>query len=324
MKQITINKNDANKRLDAFIHKIIPQLPPSLMYKYLRTKRIKLNGGRTDGKTKLCEGDTLDLYINDEFFTSDEETARTTEILKSIKPNLDIVYEDANIIITDKPYGLIAHEDENESFNTLINRVKGYLYQKGEYDPEAEQSFAPALCHRIDRNTAGLVIAAKNAEALRIVNEQIKKRSIDKHYLCLVHGEMQEKEQTLTAYLKKDASENKVEVRNKPFNGALAAVTKYKVLQVKADQSLLEVELITGRTHQIRAHLAHMGHPLVGDGKYGKLEKGGGRRYQALYAYKLRFNFEEDAASLQYLNGKTVKIDMNKIDFVNFGDKNKW
>ena len=315
MKIITVGKNDAGQRLDKFLSKAVKGLPMSMMYKSIRTKKIKVNRKRTDQKYVLCEGDEIQLFIRDEFFDSPE---RDDGALSRITPKLNIVYEDDNVMLLNKRPGVLVHEDAEGGENTLIMHIKAYLYSKGEYDPANEQSFAPALCNRIDRNTGGIVIAAKNASALRDMNAKIKQGEIRKHYLCLVHGVPQKNKDIIKGYLKKNSKDNTVEVRDKYFDGAKEIITGYEVLQRRGEQSLVEIELFTGRTHQIRAHMAHIGHPLVGDGKYGinKDDRQKGFKYQALYAYKLIFPKTDTESSLSYLEGKEFSLDKKDIWFV--------
>lgn len=313
MRELIIKKNDAGQRLDKFITKTL-DLPTSLLYKSIRLKKIKLNRKRAEANTILREGDTIQCFLAEEFF---EKKIDDSSLLR-ITPKLSIIYEDENIMLLDKRPGVSVHEDENGSTNTLITHIIAYLYQKGEYNPEAEQSFTPALCNRIDRNTGGIVIAAKTAEALRIMNEKIKEREIDKFYLAAVHGIPEKKEDTLYGYLLKDDKNNIVRVYDKnPPKNAKNIITKYKVIAKKADSALLEVELLTGRTHQIRAHMAHIGHALIGDGKYGvnREDRTRGYKYQALYSYKLRFSFKGEPTALEYLNGKEFSISKNDIYF---------
>ena len=315
MKEFQIKKNDAGQRLDKFLTKAVKGLPISLMYKYIRTKKIKVNRARTEQKYVLQEGDIVQLFIKDEFFDSPE---KDNSALASITPKLTIVYEDENIILCNKRPGVLVHEDDEGKDNTLIMHIKAYLYQKGEYDPENEQSFAPALCNRIDRNTGGIVIGAKNAEALRVMNEKIKNDEISKFYYCVVHGKMPKKADTLTGFLLKDSDKNQVKIFDKQIKGSKNIITKYKVVSEKNGMSLLEIELVTGRTHQIRAHMSYIGHPLLGDGKYGinKDDRAKGYKYQALYAYRLRFDFDDDSGSLGYLNGKEVKLSRDDVWFL--------
>ena len=285
--------------------------PESLLQKYIRLKRIKRNGKGTKRDVRLVEGDVLQLYINDEFF---ERPTEENAWLKIATPRLDIVYEDENILLADKKPGVLCHSAGEWSWDTLISNIQAYLRQSGEWDPKAENAFTPALCNRIDRNTGGIVIAAKNAEALRILNQKIKDREIEKRYLCIVHGTPKPAEGRLEGYLFKDAKENRVYITKKPQPGAKTAVTFYRTLKTKSGLSLVECELLTGRTHQIRAQMAAAGWPLLGDGKYGKLDKRYDRKYQALYSYKLRFDFTTDAGILAYLNGKSFEV--ASVDFV--------
>ena len=312
MKELTIGTNDAGQRLDRFLAKAVPLLPASLAQKYIRLKRIKRNGARAQRDTRLEAGDRLQLYINDEFFDTPRED---NAYLTVAAPKLNIVYEDENILLVDKRPGLAVHPHDGAEYGrTLIDQIQAYLYQKHEWRPREENAFTPALCNRIDRNTGGIVIAAKTAEALRVMNQKIKDRELDKRYLAIVEGTPKPKEGSLKGYLFKDAVKNRVFVTDGPKPGAKTCQTNYRVLDSRNGLSLVECELITGRTHQIRAQFAHAGHPLLGDGKYGKLDKRFDRTYQALYSYKLTFLFTTDAGSLSNLNGKSFQVE--KVDFV--------
>ena len=312
MKEFTIGTNDAGQRLDRFLSKAVPLLPASLAQKYIRIKRIKLNGGRADRDTRLKAGDVLQLYINDEFFDKPRED---NAFLTVATPKLNIVYEDEHILLADKRPGLAVHPHDGAEYGrTLIDHIQAYLYQKREWRPREENAFTPALCNRIDRNTGGIVIAAKTAEALRVLNQKIKDRELDKRYLAIVEGTPKPAKGSLKGYLFKDAKKNRVFVSNTPQPGSKSCQTNYVTLASKNGLSMVECELITGRTHQIRAQFAHAGHPLLGDGKYGKLDKRYDRTYQALYSYQLTFQFTTDAGALEYLNGKSFRVE--KVDFV--------
>ncbi len=307
MREFTIGKNDAGQRLDRFLSKAMPLLPPALLQKYIRIKRVKCNGARCQRDQRLAEGDVLQLYINDEFF---EQPREDNLFLTLFQPKLNILYEDENLLLADKRPGMVVHADETEKVNTLINHIQAYLYQKREWNPKWENAFAPALCNRIDRNTGGIVIAAKNAEALRILTAKIRDREITKKYLCIALGRMDPPQGKLERFLLKDEGKKLVSVYRRPVPNGKSAVTLYRTLQTRGELSLVEAELLTGRTHQIRASFADAGHPLLGDGKYGKgdVNRRYGETRQALCSYYLRFDFPTDAGMPQSLGGRTFQV----------------
>lgn len=313
MKEFSVGPNDAGQRLDRFVGKTVPLLPESLLQKYIRIKRIKVCGKGAKRDTRLQLGDTVQMYIVDAFF---EKPTDENAYLKISAPKLNIVYEDEHILLVSKPAGVLCHSAGEWSADTLVANIQAYALQRGDWNPKAENSFAPALCNRIDRNTSGIVIAAKTAEALRIMNEKIRAREVDKYYLCIAQGRPKPAAGKLEGYIFKDAKKNQVYVRKSPEPGAKTAVTEYRTLETRNGLSLLECRLHTGRTHQIRAQLADAGWPLLGDGKYGqeKNNRRYGEKKQALCSYKLCFNFTTDAGVLAYLNGKQFVL--KQVDFV--------
>ena len=308
MRELTIGKNDAGQRLDRFLSKALPLLPPALAQKYIRIKRVKVNGGRAQRDQRLSAGDVLQLYINDEFF---DKPSEENLFLTLFKPHLTVVYEDEHLLLADKPQGMVVHADETEKVNTLINHIQAYLYQKREWNPKWENAFTPALCNRIDRNTGGIVIAAKDAETLRVINEKIRDRELDKRYLCITAGRPKKPEGRVECFLLKDEKKKQVSVYHKLIPGGKTAITDYKVLETRGELSLVEIGLETGRTHQIRATMADLGCPLLGDGKYGRgdVNRRYGETRQALYAYKLTFDLPTDAGHLNYLRGQSFTVE---------------
>ena len=304
MKEIVAGKNDAGQRLDKFLSKKFKNLPYSMMYKLIRKKDITVNRNRTKENYIVFENDLIRIFAPDDVL---DEKAPKRSVARA---DVSVVYEDENIIIVDKESGLLVHSDDNEDGDTLIDRITAYLIKKGEFAPESENSFAPALCNRIDRNTEGLVVAAKNAQALREMNYIIKERLVKKIYLAAVHGVLTPKNGEIKLLLEKESSGNIVRVKDRQTKNSKNAVTAYKTISVSANKnlSLVEIELITGRTHQIRVSFSHIGHPLLGDGKYAvnKKDREMGYTSQALCAYSLTFKGCKKSALLGYLEGMTV------------------
>ncbi|MCR5825351.1 MAG: RluA family pseudouridine synthase [Oscillospiraceae bacterium] len=309
MRAFIIGKNDAGQRLDRFLAKAVPLLPASLAQKYVRIKRIKVNGARAERDRRLNEGDRVECWINDEFFDAPDES---NVYLTITKPRVNIVYEDENVVLLDKPAGMLCHAgDEGGGGATQLDHLLAHLYQTRAWRPREENAFTPALCNRIDRNTGGLIIAAKNAEALRILNEKIRAREISKHYLCVCLGRPAPAHGRIECVLRKDARENRMRVYHHAVPDGRSAVTLYDTLETRDGLSLVEVELLTGRTHQIRASFADIGCPLLGDGKYGSgaANRKYGETAQLLCSYRLRFDFPTDAGLLNDLRGREFAAD---------------
>lgn len=319
MKEFIIKFNDSGQRLDKFLQKTLKGISNGMLYKSIRTKKIKLNGKRTDGSVKLSEGDVISCYISDDYFNVLYKTSNMIiskyDFIKS-PAQLQIIYEDDNILIVFKPVGLVVHDDDRKSDDTLIKRILHYLYESGVYSPDKENSFTPALCNRLDRNTCGLVIAAKNSVALREVNKLIRENRIHKSYLCITTKVPSKKIDTLHAYHYKPDGSKTVKVSSRKLSGYREIITKYNVLATNGKLALVKIDLITGRTHQIRAHMAFIGSPLLGDNKYGNIElnKQYNVKYQQLCAYKISFETDKDSF-LGYLNGKRFISELPK--FVN-------
>ncbi|MDR0985528.1 MAG: RluA family pseudouridine synthase [Mycoplasmataceae bacterium] len=307
MQELIINKNDINKRLDNFLKKVLPKISLSGIFKAIRNNRIKVNDKKITFNYKLNLNDKVQIYLNDDLLLK----ASNSEDFLKVSKNLDIVYEDENILIVNKPIGLVVQDDETHTIDTLNNRIKHNLFNKGEWEYKNEYSFAPSLVHRLDKNTSGLIMAAKNAESLNILNQKIKQHQIDKYYLCEVYGIMQPKNGVLNDYLTKDANNKIVKVSKKPLNlHSQQIITEYRTISHDNKSSLLEVKLVTGKTHQIRAHMDFVGHPLVGEKKYTTKEYSRylPKSFQRLKAYKIVFNFKTDAGVLNYLKNKIIKL----------------
>jgi 23S rRNA pseudouridine955/2504/2580 synthase len=307
MRTVVINRNDSDQRIDNFLRKTFPKLTRNLIYRYLRTKRIKVNDIKVLPSYRLQHNDQLTVYINNELLSKNESTKDF--LLAPTK--LNIVYEDENILIVNKPVGLVVHSDESKKADTLINRIQHYLFKNGKWNYLNENSFIPSLVHRLDRNTSGLIITAKNAPSLRILSEKIKTHEIDKYYLCRVYGIIDPKKGMLSDYLTRNLDKKIVKVTQKPINSnSQQIITEYRTISHDKNTSLIEIKLITGKTHQIRAHMAFINHPLVGEQKYTtpKYSKMNVKQHQQLMAYKIVFNFKKDAGILNYLNHKIFEI----------------
>ena len=306
MKAVQIDKQWDGRKLVRFLQKTMPSAGMGQIRKFLRLGRIKVDGKKGNEETQLTAGQTVEMYVEDSFF---EAVPREDPFYSKIRPKLTILYEDAHIMLLDKRAGLICHPDDGEKVHTLLTYAQAYLYQTGEWNPQS--GFAPALCNRIDRFTAGVVILAKTQEALSAMDEKIRTHEVQKYYLCIVHGKMKHPDGTLRHYLMKKPEQKKVTVLKKNEPGSKEAITYFQAIDENNGLTLCECLLGTGRTHQIRAQFSAIGHPLLGDNQYGSAkqnEKYGRVTGQALCAYRLIFDFGGDAGCLEGLNGRTFQV----------------
>lgn len=299
MKEFTITDTSANRRLDKFMSDVMPNVKQGEIYKALRKKKVRVNGKHKDGSYRTSPGDIVQIYMNDECF----EYTKPDFTWINAASDINVVYEDENIIIADKPSGMPS-QDNPETSDSLESRIRSYLYRNGDIDLNATPLFIPSLCHRIDRNTSGLVIAAKNSASLKIINEKIKNREIRKFYLCETERAPMPPSGTIKGYLVKNASSRKMIFSTESTPKSTYCETSYQTLK-HGSPAVVEAELLTGRTHQIRASFSYIGCPLSGDVKYGA-KPDNRHSYQHLVSHKIVFDFKTDGGLLNYLAGKTI------------------
>lgn len=308
MKQFIITENEAGQRFDKYLAKLMKDAPKSFFYKMMRKKNITLNGKKATGNEKLEKNDEIKLFLSDETF---EKFAGNTTVKKAVC-KLDIVYEDEHVLFINKPAGMLS-QPAKEGDISLVEYLLGFLEKKGEVTQETLKTFKPSVCNRLDRNTSGLVAAGKSLAGLQELSKLFHDRTIHKDYLCIVKGQVK-KEDHVKGYLHKNTKTNKVSVFETMREDALPIETKYTPLACNGKMTLLKVRLITGRTHQIRAHLASIGHPLAGDTKYGEesfnryFKEKYRLKYQLLHAFQMQI--PEIEGKLQYLSGKTFTAEL--------------
>ena len=307
MKEFEVGKGWENRRIDRWLLSSFPRLGRGGTQRCFREKRVRLNGKHVPPDTPLRQGDLVRLFVDDQLL---EPMDKRNRFLEDFHPNLRILYEDAHLLIADKQPGLLCHPDDREKNNTLIHHVQAYLYQKRAFQPSDPQAFAPALLNRLDRFTGGIVLCARSRVCADILLEKIRTREVEKRYLCITKRAPGAETGVLRSWISPAADGRRVVVSDRPQNGAQEAITDYRVLSRSGELCLLECLLRTGRTHQIRAQLAHIGHPILGDPQYGDRAFNARfrRSYQALYAYRVVFSFETDAGPLEYLKGRSFQV----------------
>jgi len=311
LREIIIKENESGQRLDRFLRKYLDKAPRSFLYRMIRKKNIELNHKRTKPETTIYKGDSIQLFLADETI---EKFRTEIKIVKS-DLDLDIVYEDKNIILINKDIGVLSHGDGRSSGSSIVDGMVNYLIEKKDYKPEVERTFTPSICNRLDRNTCGIIIGAKNYQSLKIVNEALRQSHIHRFYKTIVYGIVDEDFQD-KAYISRDKNKNITKVSKESKGNRQEIQTKIKVLKTMDKFSLLEIQLLTGRTHQIRSHLSYLGYPIIGDRKYGNksindtLDKKYRLKYQYLHGYKVKFQKLE--GSLKYLNGESFESKANE------------
>ena len=301
MKQIVINENEAGQRLDKFLGKLLKEAPASFYYKMLRKKNIVLNGKKATGNEKLTAGDSVKLFLSEETFEKFAGKRQTNDLAASV-PNiaLEIVYEDHDVLAINKPAGMLSQKAKKEDISAN-EYILQYLLESGTITRESLHTFKPSVCNRLDRNTSGILVAGKTLNGLQQMSKAFRERSMEKYYLAIVAGHIS-KPRRIEGFLKKDEKNNQVTILSEPSNDAKPIITEYRPLKLVGQVTLLEVHLITGRSHQIRAHLASIGHPVIGDTKYGnprlnrEFLKNAGVTHQLLHAYRL---FLADGTKIQ-------------------------
>ena len=321
MQEIIIGKNEAGQRLDKFLAKYMNLAPKSFFYKMMRKKNITLNGKKCEGAEKLNEGDTVRLFFADETIEKFSDSPDLS-LKKEKKQKLSVLYEDEHILLINKPSGMLSQKAK-ESDLSLVEYLIDYLIEEGAVTRESLRSFRPSVCNRLDRNTSGIVAAGKSLAGLQMLSEVFRDRSIHKYYQCIVEGEMREK-QTIDGWLLKDSASNRVRILGKKeaasYPDALPIKTEYEPISTNRTLTLLKVTLITGRSHQIRAHLSSIGHPIVGDPKYGSGKKYNGIHHQLLHSYRLEF--PDLAEPFGYLSGRSFEAPLPD-DFKRLAEANR-